>query len=293
MRRASGPNVSLFPFLTVLLCASGTLIVLLIALSRHVRESPAELQTDANPPAESEDVAPPPSEPPLPIKPPRKLPVVAERPPRIVRLPYEGPDPNAPLRQRLEAANAEEAALRKALGLRTARRDELNAKQAAVRLAAAEVASGLRSVRDELARLRWAIAEQTEAERRAADESDRFQQEIATAESAESPDRLLPVVRTPDGVTEAEPVLVECTSEGATLQPHPVTVPTAFAGPVPYGISPLAAGVAAAADSAKRPYVLLIVRPDGLPAFYRAADALAAANMQFGYELLDAEAEIA
>ena len=37
-RRSSGPAVALFPFLAVLLCAMGALILLLLILTREIRE---------------------------------------------------------------------------------------------------------------------------------------------------------------------------------------------------------------------------------------------------------------
>ena len=93
MRRAGGPTVSLFPFLTVLLCASGTLIVLLIALSQHVRDGAA---ADAPEPAAG-------AEPPTVRRDPE---TPAPRPVRVVSRPNREPDRRPTWRVQLAAAEA-------------------------------------------------------------------------------------------------------------------------------------------------------------------------------------------
>ncbi|MFH5804892.1 hypothetical protein [Alienimonas sp. DA493] len=305
MRRASGPNVSLFPFLTVLLCASGTLIVLLIALSQHVRETPPDQAAAApSPPAPLAVavvavVAPPPEPDPEPLEPPEPAlpepagPAVPQGPPRVVRLPYEGPDPAEPLRRRLSAARTAAAEATARLDAATLRRREAEAKIEAARFAAAEATAALEAAGARLASLEEARESGEAAAARATAQVAEFQSAVAAAAEDDSPRALLPVVRTPEGVTADRPILLECVADGVRLRPYGVTVPVAAAGPTPTGTAPVAAGVQAASAATGESYVLLIVRPDGLPAFYRVAGALSDAGVRFGYELLDEEAEIA
>ncbi len=309
MRRASGPTVTLFPFLTVLLCASGTLIVLLIALSQHVRDNPAVAPTaaeapaadpvdaPANPPvvatvAPVEEPPPLPAPPALPAPPP-DVPQVPLGPPRIARLPYRGPDPTEPLRQRLSAAQriADEATA--ALAATSDRRATAEARTVAARMAVFEATAATQSTRTRLASLERSRNAAAAAAERAAAEIVAFRQKIEAAQADDSPRSLLPVVRTPDGVTADRPILIECVAAGATLHPYGVTVPGPFLGSSPDAPSPVVAGVRAAAAATGEGYVLLIVRPAGLPAFYQTADALSSAGIRFGYELLDADAKIA
>ena len=292
MRRASGPTVTLFPFLTVLLCASGTLIVLLIALSQHVRDTPA-----AAPPVAAAPVPPSPP-PPVPVAveppaPPPEAPTVPRGPRRIVRLPYRGPDAITPLRRRLAAARASARDMSVNIAAAESRRAGADGQLAETRLATREAVVAVRSARTRLATLEQMRTADAAAAERAAAEVEEFRNAVAAAAEDDSPRSLLPVVRTPDGVTADRPILIECVAEGARLRPYGVTVPAGAAGPAPDGGSPVAAGVAAASAATGEGYVLLIVRPDGLPAFYRAGGALSAAGVRFGYELMDADAEIA
>ena len=100
--------------------------------------------------------------------------------------------------------------------------------------------------------------------------------------------------------TDRRPIYIECRSDAVIVQPEGVVLkPADFDPPLGPG-NPLAAAVRAAreylterstADSgmAGDPYPLLLVRPDGIAAYYRAREALASWNADFGYELVDAD----
>ena len=283
MRRAAGPTVSLFPFLTVLLCASGTLIVLLIALSRHVRETP--VLTEEPPAAPAEAVEPEPS----PVAEP-----APPRPPRVVVLPPDpADDPAVPLRARLVAARAEAEKIAAATAAAVGERDRFVCQAAAVRGENGELSEAAAALRTRAAGFERSAAASADALSRAAAEAAALRAKAEAAAADDSPAALLPVVRTADGSQTTRPILIECGAGGAELKPYGAVVPTAAAGPEADGSSPLAAGVKAAARATGEGYALLIVRPDGLPAFYRAANALTAAGIDFGYELLDDGAEVA
>ena len=282
MRRAAGPTVSLFPFLTVLLCASGTLIVLLIALSRHVRETPVLTE---EPPAAPVEVAEPDPPPVVQPAPPRS--------PRVVVLPSDpGDDPAVPLRARLIAARAEAEQIAAATAAAVDERDRFVRRAAAVRGEVETLSEAAASLRARAAGFERSAAAAADAIGRAAAEAAALKAK-AEAAADDSPAALLPVVRTEDGSRTSRPILIECGAGGAELKPYGAVVPTAAAGPEADGSSPLAAGVKAAARATGEGYALLIVRPDGLPAFYRAANSLTAAGIDFGYELLDDGAEVA
>ena len=280
MRRRSGPAVSLFPFLTVLLCASGTLIVLLIALSQHVRD---DVVAADPPPAPAPE---PPPEPPPPAPP---------RPPRVVVRPNLAPDLRPVWRSKLAAATDAADRLAANLAARAAANAAAADRLAAARNRAATVRVALdgAEVAADTATRRAADV-RAEAERTAADAAVFRRRAASAADREPEAPALLPVVRTAGGADVKNPILVECTAAGAAFRPAGVTVPGRFAGPAADGSSPLTAGVRAIAGAGDGDdYVLLLVRPDGLPAFYRAASSLSAAGVRYGYELLDAGDEIA
>ena len=282
MRRRGGPTVSLFPFLTVLLCASGTLIVLLIALSQHVRD-------DAAATAEAPEEPPPAAAEPVPAPPP------SPRPPRVIVRPSREPDLRPAWRAKRDAAEHEADRLAETLAR----------AEAAVR-AASERAEGNAAEAD---RLRLALqsaaaddasaAEQTAAieakTRRLAADAASLKARAESAAAAPPADAVfLPVVRTAGGADVAAPILVECAAAGATFRPAGVTLPPFLIAPSADRSSPLSAGVRVLADAdGGEEYVLLLVRPDGLAAFYDAAAALDAAGVRYGYELLDGDARVA
>ncbi len=98
--------------------------------------------------------------------------------------------------------------------------------------------------------------------------------------------------------TMRRPLYIECTGEHIILQPENIELSSLdFSGPLGPG-NPLAAGLRAAreyldsyqgdnlADSGE-PYPLLLVRPDGVEAYYVAREAMTSWGSEFGYELID------
>ncbi|MEZ6073403.1 MAG: hypothetical protein R3C10_24795 [Pirellulales bacterium] len=98
--------------------------------------------------------------------------------------------------------------------------------------------------------------------------------------------------------TRRRPVYIECTAEGVILQPEGVEIRTSELD-TPFGkINPLSHAVEAANDHLMRlqhtdagrlgvPYPLLLVRPGGVKNFYLARLAVSAATGEFGYELVE------
>ena len=283
MRRRGGPTVSLFPFLTVLLCASGTLIVLLIALSQHVRDDAAAV-AEAQSEPEPEMIEPEPAPPPTP------------RSPRVIVRASREPDLRPAWRAKRDAAEAEadrlaamrdraETAVRAAGGRTSGGEVEENRLRLALR-------SAIREREDAADRVAAVEAKTRRLHAEAASLKARAESAAAAPPAAAS---LLPIVRTAGGADVAAPILVECTAAGATFRPAGVTLPPFLIPPSADRSSPLSAGVRVLADAGDsgEEYVLLLVRPDGLAAFYDAAAALDAAGLRYGYELLDADARVA
>jgi hypothetical protein len=98
--------------------------------------------------------------------------------------------------------------------------------------------------------------------------------------------------------TSRRPMYVECTEEGIILQPEGVVLSAEdFQGPLGPG-NPLDAALRAAREHLKRnglksePYPLVVVRPNGALAFGACRTAMKHWESEFGYELVDQDAEL-
>ncbi|MHB8969047.1 MAG: hypothetical protein ACYC3X_03100 [Pirellulaceae bacterium] len=99
----------------------------------------------------------------------------------------------------------------------------------------------------------------------------------------------------PNG-THRRPIYIECTAQGVILQPEGIVLGAKdFDGPLGPG-NPLDAALrgmreyyaqAGLLDSKGEPYPLLIVRPSGVEAYAAARTAMRTWNDEFGYELID------
>ncbi|MBI2824797.1 MAG: hypothetical protein HYX69_08940 [Planctomycetia bacterium] len=101
----------------------------------------------------------------------------------------------------------------------------------------------------------------------------------------------------PNG-TERRPLYIECSGDRIILQPEQIElVADDFVGPMGPG-NPLAAALRAQREYLTRhhntnlgedgePYPLLLVRPDGIEAYYAAREAMSSWGSEFGYELVD------
>jgi hypothetical protein len=101
----------------------------------------------------------------------------------------------------------------------------------------------------------------------------------------------------PNG-TSRRPMYIECTEQGIILQPEGVKLSAKdFQGPMGPG-NPLDAALRAIREHWKQhglqgePYPLIVVRPDGAIAFGAARSAMKHWESEFGYELVDQDAEL-
>ena len=107
-----------------------------------------------------------------------------------------------------------------------------------------------------------------------------------------------------DSGTHRRPLFIECSLDGVFLQPEGIRLnPDDFEGPSGPG-NPLASALRAAReylarqaikkdDPGLRPYPLLLVRPSGVMAYYAAREAIASWGSDFGYQLIDEDWTIA
>ena len=316
MRRAStSPSIQLFPFLAVLVCAMGALILLLLVTTRKMRQvavARAEAEAEA-----AEEAARP-----------------AIRP-----RPKPAPVPSGPAPEELAAKEAERAARRDALA--TARKRQSAREQEWQRsLAEAEIALDQRRQRvtetqQELDELRQKLqATETNlqhlidrksqlksdldkdsklranVEREHAELSEAIlaaQKKLAELRRAHA-DRASKFAFIPyDGAsgTTRRPVYIECTSTGIRFQPENMLLDQNDLKGFTETFNPLLVASqrlmqywreqASTADDprqAARPYILLVVRPKGTVAYYVARKMLSNLGDDFGYELIEEDFQL-
>lgn len=285
-RRASDKanTVSLFPFLAVLLCTMGSLLVLLVVLAQRASKQAEQTAGSADPPA-------------------------------VAMAEVERPMPGLDEAPKLEDAPKLDEFRR--------RREQFETKLAEIesriedeKIRLGHLEEHNRRVEHDLAKLYVANAQLKAVEEDQLVDQVQAEQELARLESlvaaaeedleaarqeyAEQPGKTLFVYRGPNGTTRP-PVYIECNSAGVTLQPEGVTLaPGDFQTPLRAG-NALALAVRATQDYAGRqqlkagrsvetPYPLVIVRPGGRKQFNRVVRALTAADLQYGYEFLGADA---
>jgi hypothetical protein len=269
-RCRAGPSVSLFPFLAVLICTMGALVPLLLAIARQARlqalqeatAKAAQQQVDA----QSE----------------REL---AEW--RINEL-----------RGSRALAQAQLTKARLALG-----HVENHARQ--VRQQAAELRSSLEAMKDASSQGGRRRAELQRELRQVRSDLSRAERQLAGAEQdAKNRPKSYAVIpyEGPHG-TYRRPIYIECCADRVILRPEGVgLVESDFEEPLEPD-NPLERALRAAremllaqkkikGDGSDEPYPLLLVRPDGIPAYYVAREAMKSWKSEIGYELIGQDWEL-
>jgi len=263
-RCQKSPTVSLFPFLAVLICTMGALVPLLLAIARQARlqalqeatTKAAQHQVDA----QSE----------------REL---AEW--RIGELKNSRKQAEAQLsRSRLALGHVENHArrLREQSAQLRATLEGLQASGKKGGRQPAELEAEWNQVRAQLAQAEQQLA--------------------AARQDAANRPRSYAVIpyEGPHG-TYRQPIYIECRSDAIVLQPEGICLTEAdFDGP-PEAANPLERALRAARElllaekkiqgtGSDEPYPLLLVRPDGIPAYYVAREAMKSWRSEIGYELV-------
>jgi hypothetical protein len=256
-------RISLFPFLAVLLCTMGALIVVLVVIARQAR-----LQAE-------------------------QLPIVATKSQALLELESAREMARwriSELKVSRDKTEADMAKVRLQLGGVEDHARQLREKLGQLKTAFAqlEASKGNQQQRAqlklELVQLRDKIED---AKRRLA--------EAQRKEKKPSSYAIIPY-EGPHG-TRRRPIYLECRRDGVVLQPAGLLLGAAdFDGPLGPG-NPLEAALRAsreyllehnqlAADGSREPYPLLLVRPSGIEAYYMAQSAMKSWNSEFGYELI-------
>jgi hypothetical protein len=271
-RRKNAVGVSLFPFLAVLICTMGALIVLLVLMVQQARvlasavqdDEAAVVQQSATNEAELRQQ-------------------LADYDWRREVLETQRTELTEQLsRQRLELSHLEDhiRRLQDRWKQLVAQVDELQ------RLGQQDDQA---TARAELDKLRQAIG-------RASQELD-----DAKKKAASRPRSYAVVPYDGPNGTRRRPIYIECTGEAVILQPEGIVLsPDDFSGPLMPG-NPLDAALLATREYLARngaigrgsePYPLLLVRPEGAISFAMSRAAMKSWEDEFGYELIDADIKI-
>ena len=260
-RRAAGLSISLFPFLAVLLCTMGALLVVLVLFSRSAQHGAAATHAAEQVRAE-EDLT-------------LAKDNLAWRLEQIRGIRDKTAEDLAKARMQLAGIEENIRALTDELARleQTARAIESDAKpDAAVATEIAELEARLKSAKESL---------------------DEKRKELASKPPAYA---VVPYVGAAG--THRRPLYIECCIDGVFLQPEGIRLsPSDFEGPPGPG-NPLASALRAArehianaaaapGDPAIQPYPLLLVRPSGVMAYYAAREAIQSWGSEFGYQLID------
>lgn len=263
VRAASSPGLSMFPFLAVLICTIGSLVVLLVVITRQARSQAAIAAAEAAAEAQAE----------------------AEAEAEMAEWRIEQ------LQQSHEKTLEQVADMRNVLGhleeqARTLEAELLQMKRAWEALKQEPDSSRKAALEAELERVR---ADIRTAEEALAD---------AQRQAAERPPSYAVVPYQGPNETRRRPMYIECRGERIVLQPEGIALgPADFDGPDGPG-NPLAAALRAKREhllaygdldpqTAGEPYPLLIVRPNGIGAYHAARNAMNSWGSDFGYELVE------
>lgn len=258
VRASDGPGISLFPFLAVLLCTMGALLVLLVIFSRSAAGTRAAAETAA-----LEELA-------------------VERESLQWRI-----DQLRAMRQqvlddlsqaRMGLAGIEDNARELS--------DELAALERELAALSADSKAGSAALDAERKKLQLALADATAALDEARDAA------------ADRPPAYAIVPYEGGNGTHRRPLYIECSLDGVFLQPENIRLsPSDFEGPPGPG-NPLASALRAAREHLaergrtsavpeQQPYPLLLVRPSGVMAYYTAREAISSWGSDFGYQLVE------
>ncbi|TWU21900.1 hypothetical protein [Bythopirellula polymerisocia] len=275
-------SISLFPFLAVLLCTMGALLVLLVVLVQRATREGLVAQMS-------------------------QLTLISETQPTA-----ENHDQTKQLQEEL----AEVAAYQQQLANL---RDEANKRLETEQLRLSHSEEHARRLEEELARLAIAAAQLKQTEENQSVDQEQAEREVArleklVADTQQQVEELraqsggkhsfaIVPYKGPNG-TYRRPIYIECSSEGITLHPEGVRLTADdFIAPNWPG-NPLAAALRASREylnnkAAKGgdyappdPYPLMIIRPDGIKQYALARAAITSWDSDYGYEFIDEDMKL-
>lgn len=277
-RRRAGLSPNLFPFLAVLICTLGTLILMLAMVAQNAGEVMAAAKPSKDDPTAS---GPAPAQ-------TQRLAEAAAQLERGIREARWHREQSVKVRES-QTADLEE------------RRDRL-----------AHLEDHSRRLREELESLTTEVEKSFEKDGDVIQVQQTLDQVLADIErekaavtkltedlQTQTPRIVIVPHKGPNG-TDRRPVYIECRADGIYLQPGDRHIPSEHLEPIPGVPNPLDAALRSIRYYAMKeygdaiaPYPLLIIRPDGIAAYAVARAAMHQWDDQFGYELLPADVELA
>lgn len=316
-------QVTLFPFLAVLMCTIGALVLLLVVISAQIRGSAVEqfVASRKSPPADPtsavDNAVPDP--PPVPRLRPADAVAAADAalPPAVdvedvqagtpmVQRPQPVPASDSQL-ARIDELRAEAAELREKYSKSVSELDGLTQKQSAIEIQIRKMEAQEADLR---MRMQRALAVSGETARRFAELSAGNRQIIELLDQSDdliarerrrvaSPRHSLVPYDGQTG-TVRKPIVIECASGTIRFQSEGIELDVQRLERYPPGVNPLVAGIqalvaywteqaraAGQTGIASRPYALLIVRPSGADQFRLARLLLQPLVGEFGYEFVE------
>jgi hypothetical protein len=305
-------SVSLFPFLAVLVCAMGALIFLLVVTTRQIRlqavariqqmEIEQPLVIDLSPDEEEQAAEPVVSIEPEPTEtepPEPDLPLIVQDEPidheaKWKAIVIDLRERRDRQQERLERERRRLAEIEELAKARADRLAESQSRLEAIQQARRQALVGQQNIRDQRVELAALAAE-----------SEQRLQQVRVRRSREKNQYTFLPFDSETGTTR-RPILIECTESSIRFIPEDIALrPQDLLG-FDERINPLLAGSRALmhywtawnymqkrTDDEPKPYVLLIVRPNGSIAFYLARKFLQNLDQPFGYELVEEDFQLA
>lgn len=281
-RRRHRLQVSTFPFLAVLLCAMGSLILLLLVLDRRAKVVARAKERE------------------------RQEAVLAQHSRADQERMREYEQKREALRKRLQAQEAalhakvdtlqSEIRKKKQQTLEERHRTvELQARLAALREVLAREQAGYEQEKQQsvslAAKKRSVLSEHEALARELVNLENALADVIAFRKRQAQTYSLVPFLG--KSGENRRPIYVECQSDQIIVHPeHLIAKTTSWDGTSPLQelADKLAARLKANADETKqKPYVLFLIRPEGIGTYYRVLGALGIQSIDSGYELIDAD----
>ena len=262
--RADNP-VSLFPFLSVLICTMGTLILLLVVISRNTRTQAAEkMGINTNE-------------------------IIAELDVEAQTLEVFARDLQQTKARTITDIENEKARLATLESVIENMVAETKRAETAIR----ELENNRGSQNSEVAQLKEALAAKREALQLAEAELKQLQEHVAEKKGSYA---IIPY-RGING-TERRPMYIECRKDCVIIQPEGIVLREDDFLTASHPDNPLDAILRAASlhyteqervPRGTKPYPLIIVRPDGIDSYYAVRESVKSWGEQFGYELVESD----
>ena len=262
--RADNP-VSLFPFLSVLICTMGMLILLLVVISRNTRTQAAErMGINTNK-------------------------IIAELDVEAQTLEVFARDLQQTKARTITDIENEKARLATLDSIIENMVAETKRAETAIR----ELDNNRGSQNSEVAQLKEALAAKREALQLAETELKQLQEHVAEKKGSYA---IIPY-RGING-TERRPMYIECRKDCVIIQPEGIVLREDDFLTASHPDNPLDAILRAASlhyteqervPRGTKPYPLIIVRPDGIDSYYAVRESIKSWGEQFGYELVESD----